>query len=275
MVLKSLFALEQSSIGLSLQVECDLFTELQSVLDIPRQSASCSLYRHMSLQVSFLFVRKTHNTLTCCNVAILLFVFAHYSDKLKMRFPFILAGLSMSLIGFSLNISTVSHGVKYFGTFFVVMGNYAAVPGAISWCAMISRVTTGTNICDEGSETIFPANTREVSVWPSTLASPISVAQSHPTSIDRKTHLGLSLDVSLTLLLLSRRLTPCFADALELMFVGTGFIFLPILVYRYKRINAQRDAIERLTLERGERVQYSDQELRELGDCAPDFRYTL
>jgi hypothetical protein len=65
---------------------------------------------------------------------------------LKMRFPFILAGLSMSLIGFSLNISTVSNGVKYFGTFFIVMGNYAAVPGAISWCAMISRVTTGTNI---------------------------------------------------------------------------------------------------------------------------------
>jgi hypothetical protein len=61
----------------------------------------------------------------------------------------------------------------------------------------------------------------------------------------------------------------------ELVLVGMGFIFLPILVYCYKRVNAQRDATERLALERGDRVQYSDQELRDLGDCAPDFRYTL
>jgi hypothetical protein len=92
------------------------------------------------------YLCKTHDILTCYNVAILLFVFAHYSDKLKTRFPFILAGLSLSLIGLSLNISTAPNGVKYFGTFFIVMGTYAAVPGAISWYATISCVMTKTNI---------------------------------------------------------------------------------------------------------------------------------
>lgn len=59
------------------------------------------------------------------------------------------------------------------------------------------------------------------------------------------------------------------------MFIGIGLVAVPTLVFFYKRINAQRDATERLALERGEKVQYSDQELRDLGDRAPDFRYTL
>jgi hypothetical protein len=59
------------------------------------------------------------------------------------------------------------------------------------------------------------------------------------------------------------------------MFVGIGFIFVPIVMFIYKRINAQRDTVERLATERGEKMQYSVQELRELGDRAPDFRYTL
>jgi hypothetical protein len=72
------------------------------------------------------------------HVAITLLAFAHYSDKLKIRSPFIFAGLTMSFIGLSINISTAPDGVKYFGTFLIVVGNYAAVPGMISWYAIIS-----------------------------------------------------------------------------------------------------------------------------------------
>jgi hypothetical protein len=66
-------------------------------------------------------------------LAIILYVFAHYSDKLHTRSPFILAGLTMCLIGYSINISTVPSGVKYFGTFFIVTGTYAPFPGAVVW----------------------------------------------------------------------------------------------------------------------------------------------
>jgi hypothetical protein len=76
------------------------------------------------------------------HVAMILFVFAYYSDKLKMRSPFILAGLVMCLIGFSINISTAPNGVKYFGTFFIVIGSYAAFPGVVSWYATVSHIMT-------------------------------------------------------------------------------------------------------------------------------------
>lgn len=59
------------------------------------------------------------------------------------------------------------------------------------------------------------------------------------------------------------------------MFVGIGLICLPITVLNYKRINNQRDALQKAALERGETHKYSDKELRMLGDRAPDFRYTV
>ena len=63
------------------------------------------------------------------------------------------------------------------------------------------------------------------------------------------------------------------ADGVELMFVGIGFITLPIVVIAYKRINARRDAIVKEANEKG--TKFAPEELRRLGDRAPDFRYTL
>lgn len=55
-----------------------------------------------------------------------------------------------------------------------------------------------------------------------------------------------------------------------LMFVGIGFVSVPIVVLLYIRINRERD---RVLAEGG--VKYTDKQLRELGDRAPDFRYIL
>ena len=64
-------------------------------------------------------------------------------------------------------------------------------------------------------------------------------------------------------------------DALELMFVGIGFITVPLTILIYTRINAMRDAeIAQYGDEPGS-SKYSLDDLRELGDRAPDFRYTL
>ena len=60
--------------------------------------------------------------------------FAAASDMLKMRSPFIFAGMLMCLIGFSINISNAAMGVKYFGTFLIVSGSYAAIAGLVTWC---------------------------------------------------------------------------------------------------------------------------------------------
>ena len=52
-----------------------------------------------------------------------------------------------------------------------------------------------------------------------------------------------------------------------------GFITLAIAVVTYTKINRSRDRIQRELEEQG--ITLSPKEIRELGDRAPDFRYTL
>ena len=62
-------------------------------------------------------------------------------------------------------------------------------------------------------------------------------------------------------------------DGLELMFIGIGFVTIPIVVLIYTRINANRDVRQKEMEEKG--VRLTPEEIRELGDRAPDFRYTI
>ena len=73
-------------------------------------------------------------------IAIVTVGFALLSDRTKYRFPFILAGHAMCILGFGIQISNAHSGVKYFGTFFCVAGSYSAFPGVITWCVMPAYV---------------------------------------------------------------------------------------------------------------------------------------
>lgn len=68
-------------------------------------------------------------------------------------------------------------------------------------------------------------------------------------------------------------------DGIMLMFVGIGFIIVPIVVLLYSRINAQRARIMQASPEEAEdggwRAKYTAKELREMGDRAVDFRYMI
>ena len=70
-----------------------------------------------------------------------------------------------------------------------------------------------------------------------------------------------------------RQFTNHFADAIELMFVGMGIISLVVTVFVYSRINAKREREMATLKEQG--VVYDAAQFREMGDRAPDFRYTL
>lgn len=70
-----------------------------------------------------------------------------------------------------------------------------------------------------------------------------------------------------------KQLTLCYVDGLELMFVGIGFVTVPLAIIIYTRINKKRDALEKEMKEKG--IKLSPDEIRRLGDRAPDFRYTL
>lgn len=58
---------------------------------------------------------------------------------------------------------------------------------------------------------------------------------------------------------------------LELGFICLGMIALVIQVFNYRRINAKRDC----QIAAGEHNGYTPEELSDLGDKAPTFRYTL
>ena len=77
-------------------------------------------------------IRFTTST-TSHILGIVLLVVAHYSDKMKLRWPFIFANLATCAVGFGINISNAPAGVKYFGTFLCVIGPYSAVPGLVAW----------------------------------------------------------------------------------------------------------------------------------------------
>ncbi|KDQ51627.1 hypothetical protein JAAARDRAFT_139858 [Jaapia argillacea MUCL 33604] len=171
---------------------------------------------------------------------IVLLIFALWSDRIGKRSPFILAGLVMCLIGFSIQISGASSGAKYFGTFFCVAGSYAAFPGIVSWL--------GNNLSGQYKRGVGMALQIGIGNFSGAISSNVYRTQDEPRYI--------------------------IGHAIELMFIGIGFICLPIAVLLYKRINAQRDRAEREAGESG-KSRYTDQELREMGDRAPDFRYTL
>ncbi|KAF8503071.1 MFS general substrate transporter [Gautieria morchelliformis] len=161
-------------------------------------------------------------------------VFGHYSDKLRVRYPFILAVFVQLLVGFSIQISSASSGVKYFGIYLCLAG-YAAVPGTIAWL--------GNNLAGQCKRSVGMALQIGLGNLATVIAANIFRTQDAPRYI-----LG---------------------RALELMFTGLGFITVPIAVTIYKRINAKRDSLSHAY------PAYTVQELRQMGDRAPDFRYTL
>ncbi|KAF8063507.1 MFS general substrate transporter [Lyophyllum atratum] len=172
---------------------------------------------------------------------IMLYVFAHFSDKIRKRSPFILGGLVMCLFGFSINISNVPHSVKYFGIFFCVAGPYAAFPGMIAWL--------GNNLAGQYKRGTGMAMHIGIGNFSGAIACNIYRTQDAPRYI--------------------------VGHAVEMMFVGIGFICIPIAITTYTRINRGREALLKASAERGETNKLSAPELRKMGDRAPEFRYSL
>ncbi|KAK7027995.1 hypothetical protein VNI00_015081 [Paramarasmius palmivorus] len=170
---------------------------------------------------------------------ITLYVFAYFSDKLKMRSPFIYASLILCLIGFSINISNVAPGVKYFGTFLCVTGSYAGFPGVVAWL--------GNNLSGQYKRGVGMAVHIGIGNFSGAIASNVYRDIDKPRFI--------------------------VGHGIELMFIGIGLITVPLVVLAYKRINSKREILLREAEERGEKS--SPEEIRALGDRAPEFKYTL
>ncbi|KAJ7680719.1 MFS general substrate transporter [Mycena polygramma] len=191
---------------------------------------------------------------------LVLYIFAYWSDKVKRRSPFIYAGLLMCLTGFSINISNAPSDVKYFGTFFCVAGSYAAFPGVVAWL--------GNNLSGQYKRGVGMA--LHIGIGNFRQAQPQVLKSECLSSV-----LNCSGAIASNIYRTQDKPRFLIGHGCELMFVGIGLICVPIAVLTYTRINNRRDELARGLEERGEKNIYSRQELRRMGDRAPDFRYTI
>ncbi|KAF9229866.1 major facilitator superfamily domain-containing protein [Melanogaster broomeanus] len=65
---------------------------------------------------------------------------AHYSDKVKLRSPFIFGAQSVALVGYVISISDAPPGIKYFA-FYLCFIATSAIPGVISWLVTFRLLT--------------------------------------------------------------------------------------------------------------------------------------
>ncbi|KAI6041657.1 MFS nicotinic acid transporter Tna1 [Pisolithus marmoratus] len=66
---------------------------------------------------------------------IVMITVAHLSDTMKIRSPVLVAVEFVGLVGYTIQITNSSAGVKYFGTYLTVTGLYAGVPCIVGWLA--------------------------------------------------------------------------------------------------------------------------------------------
>ncbi|SMR63026.1 unnamed protein product [Zymoseptoria tritici ST99CH_3D1] len=60
-------------------------------------------------------------------------LFAWTSDRIKMRGPLILVGLTLAAVGYIMQIASTGNGFKYAGTFFVAVGAFPCSPLVLAW----------------------------------------------------------------------------------------------------------------------------------------------
>ncbi|KIM57699.1 hypothetical protein SCLCIDRAFT_28656 [Scleroderma citrinum Foug A] len=141
---------------------------------------------------------------------IVLGVFAYYSDKKKLRSPFIFTAQLIALIGFIINITDASSGVKYFGTFWCVAGSYTAGTGPVIWAA--------NNLEGKYKRAVGMALVITMGTFGGAIASNIFRAQDAPRYL-----LGFGI---------------------EIMFMVMGMLVIPIVALAYVRLNTRKDELE-------------------------------
>ncbi|KAI0365419.1 MFS general substrate transporter [Pilatotrama ljubarskyi] len=183
----------------------------------------------------------TNTTTNPSSMALTVVICSSYSDRIKMRSPFICAGLILTVLGFVINLSDVGIGAKYSALYLVIVGSYQSAPMIVSWL--------GNNIVGHYKRGIGLAMQVTMSNFGGFIASNVYRVKDAPRY--REGHMA------------------------DLIVTVVGLVLASLTAYAYQRSNIKRDA-RRMDLERqGIRVEYTAEELKRMGDQAPEFRYTL
>ena len=179
-------------------------------------------------------------------VTALLFVlgFAWWSDHMQQRTPFIIAGFAIACVGFIGELA-IPHpaytGASYFFLFLIAIGLYS--PFICIVCLIAN------NLAPSSKRAVGMAVLISVGNWGGICGSNIFIAKQAPRYwAGYGTGLGI-----------------CFA----------GIIAAFVLRFAYARENKRRDEFMVGKTDEEVRAKYTEQELLDLGDRSPFFRYTL
>ncbi|RYP90110.1 hypothetical protein DL770_003802 [Monosporascus sp. CRB-9-2] len=167
--------------------------------------------------------------------AILAVFFAYISDRLGKRSPFVVSFLLITIVGFSMCMSTSNPRVVYAGVFVAACAIYPAFPGVITWLA--------NNLAGSYKRSAGMAIQIGVGNLGGAMASNFYRQKDAPRYI-----LG---------------------HALELAFIGAGVVAAVVLIAAYAAINKKRDR----AVQEGGQDRYTAEELSAKGDRAVTFRY--
>ncbi|KAL4067488.1 major facilitator superfamily domain-containing protein [Scleroderma yunnanense] len=135
-------------------------------------------------------------------------VVAHFSDKKKLRSPFIMVLQLMALVGYIIELSNASTGIKYFGLFLCAIG-LSASPSVISWLA--------NNLEGKHKRALGLAFQTSIAAVSGIIASNIYRAKDEPRYI--------------------------FGHAISMGFLVVGFLTTLSTALLYRRINLERHAL--------------------------------
>ncbi|GAA6019739.1 hypothetical protein JCM10207_009248 [Rhodosporidiobolus poonsookiae] len=162
-----------------------------------------------------------------------------WADKRKSRYPFVMLDLILCLLGHVINITPAPNGVKYFGLFLIAMGAYGGLPSTVTWLT--------NNLSGQAKRGVGSAAQIGLGNLAALASSNVYRTQDKP-----EYYLG---------------------HGVVLGFVAIGFICAPLNAWYLSRENARKE--RELALPESERPKYTIQELRDLGDRAVEFRYTI
>jgi MFS family permease len=175
---------------------------------------------------------------------ILTLVFAWWSDRIEQRSPFIMAGYSIASIGFIAELA-IPHpnlpGLTYAFLFVVAAGLYA--PFICIVCII------GNNLAPSSKRAVGMALLISIGNMGGIAGSNIYIAREAP---NYRTGFGTSLAI-------------CICG------IAAAFVLRTV----YARENKRRDVFLEGKTEEEVLAQYSEQELLDLGDRNPYYRYTL
>ncbi|GAA5863794.1 hypothetical protein JCM8547_006067 [Rhodosporidiobolus lusitaniae] len=161
------------------------------------------------------------------------------ADKKKSRFPFMMLELTLCAVGHIINLTPAPNGVKYFGLFLIAMGAYGGLPTTVTW---LTNNLSGQTKRAVGSA--FHIGIGNLS----------ALASTNVYRTQDKPHYYLGHGVVLG-------------------FVAIGLVCAPLYAFLLSRENKKKKA--ELALPVGERPVYTVRELRDMGDRAPHFMYTI